>query len=118
MTYRRTPITGGVSAGSSSAPQTQQSGTTYTFALTDANSIVEFTAAGAVTATVPPAASVAWPAPSATSSTIIQVYAAGAGGLTVAAGAGVTIRNNTAALTQYGEVSLRYRGSDEWVRVG
>jgi hypothetical protein len=88
-------------------------GTTDTLLLTDANNIVEYTNASPVVATVPPAADVAWEL-----GTIISLYASGAGGLTIAAGSGVTIRNNSGAITQYGEVSLRYRGANEWVRVG
>lgn len=88
-------------------------GTTDTLVLADAGLVVRYTNAGAVTATVPPNSSVAFP-----TDTIINIYAGGAGGVTLAPGSGVTIRNNTAALTQYDEVSLRKDDTDEWVRLG
>ena len=40
----------------------------------------------------------------------------GAGATTVAAGAGVTVRNVGAVGAQYKEVSLRKRATDEWVQ--
>lgn len=87
--------------------------TADTLVLADAGKVVRYTAAGAVTATVPANATVAFALDS-----IINIYAAGAGGVTIAAAAGVTIRNNDAALAQYAEVSLRKDGTDEWVRLG
>jgi hypothetical protein len=65
-----------------------QSGTTYTFALTDAGNICEFTNAAAVTVTVPPNSSVAFPV-----GTQIDVMAGGAGKVTFAQGSGVTIKS-------------------------
>jgi len=88
-------------------------GTTDTWVAGDQGKLLRYTNAGAVTATVPPNSSVAFPV-----GTAVNVYSAGAGGVTVAAGAGVTIRNNADPLVQYGEVSLRKDGTDEWVRVG
>jgi hypothetical protein len=64
-----------------------QTGTTYTFALTDANNVVvSLTNASAITLTVPPNSSVAFP-----TGAILQFYQGGAGQVTVAAGSGVTI---------------------------
>ena len=88
-------------------------GTTDTWVAGDQGKLLRYTNAGAVTATVPPNSSVAFPV-----GTVVNVYSAGAGGVTVAAGAGVTVRNNADPLVQYGEVSLRKDGTDEWVRVG
>lgn len=65
-----------------------QSGTSYTFVLTDAGNICEFTNAAAVTVTVPPNSSVAFPV-----GTQIDVMAGGAGKVTFAQGAGVTIKS-------------------------
>lgn len=90
-----------------------QTGTTYTTVLADSGQVVEAAAAGASTFTIPPNSSVAYPIGS-----VINFYAAGSGGLTLSPGAGVTIRNNGSPLTQYQEVSLRKRGTDEWVRIG
>ena len=88
-------------------------GTTDTWVAGDQGKLLRYTNAGAVTATVPPNSSVAFPV-----GTVVNVYSAGAGGVTVAAGSGVTVRNNADPLAQYGEVSLRKDGTDEWVRVG
>ena len=88
-------------------------GTTDTWVAGDQGKLLRYTNAGAVTATVPPNSSVAFPV-----GTVVNVYSAGAGGVTVAAGSGVTVRNNADPLVQYGEVSLRKDGTDEWVRVG
>lgn len=102
-------------ASASTMPRNTQTGTTYTLVAGDAGKVVRCTNAGAVTVTVPPNSSVAF---GTDPDTIINVYAAGAGGTTIAAGAGVTIRNNSTALVQYGECSLRKDGTDEWVRTG
>lgn len=90
-----------------------QSGAAYTLVLGDAGKVIRRTNASASTTTVPPNSDVAFP-----TGTVINVYAAGAGGDTLTAGSGVTIRNNSAAVTQYGEVSIRKDGTDEWVRTG
>lgn len=103
--------------GASSAPTAitanDQSGTTYTLVADDAGKVIRCTNASAVTVTVPPNSSVAFAV-----GTIINVYAAGAAGVAIAAGSGVTIRNNSVGLAQYEEVSLRKDATDEWVRVG
>lgn len=93
--------------------QVDQAGTAYTLAAADAGKVVRMTAADAATVTVPANATVGFAL-----GTVVNVYAAGAGGVTVAAATGVTIRNNSAALVQYAEVSLRKDAVDEWVRVG
>lgn len=105
------PLSAG--GGTGTIAQTTQAGTSYTFALVDVGTVTRFTAAGAVTATIPPNSSVAYPV-----GAILTAYAAGAAGVTVAAGAGVTIRNNSSAMTQFEEASFRQDAIDSWVRVG
>lgn len=95
---------------------TVQAGTSYTLALADAGTAVECSSASAVTVTVPPNSSVAFP-----TGTVIELLQYGAGVLTVAAGAGVTIRsanNLLSARTQYSTLSLRKRATNEWVLAG
>lgn len=65
-----------------------QTGTSYTFVLTDAGKICEFSNASAVTVTIPPNSSVAFPV-----GTQIDVYQTGAGKVTFAEGSGVTIKS-------------------------
>lgn len=101
----------GGSGGSAMTPNVQTGD--YTAVLGDAGKCIELNKATGIVLTIPPASSVAWP-----SGTIINVYQAGAGNASIAAGAGVTIRNNAALRGQYSEASLRYRGSDEWVLTG
>lgn len=89
----------------------------YTFALVDANTVVESNLGTALTFTVPPNSSVAFPI-----GTLIEVHRYGAGSLTIAAGAGVTIRVPTGSpLTlrvQYSSATLRKRATDEWILSG
>lgn len=99
---------GGVVASSRNA-----TGTTDTAVMEDAGCLVRMTNASASVHTVPPNASVAFPV-----NTVYNVYAAGAGGVTITPGAGVTIRKNTIPLAQYEECSLRKDATNEWVRVG
>ena len=103
---------GGGGNATSTLTAVEETTTARTLQLTDAGKVVESTSASATTITVPTNASVAFPL-----GTVINVYSAGAGGVTIAASTGVTIRN-VAALTQYGEASLRKRATDEWVQVG
>lgn len=64
-----------------------QTGTTYTFVLSDAyNVVVSLSNSSAITVTVPPNSSVAYPI-----GAILQFFQGGAGQVTVAAGSGVTI---------------------------
>ncbi len=99
-----------------SATSSQQSGTAYTLALSDANSIIEFTNGSAVTLTVPPNASVAFPL-----DTVIELTQYGAGQVTVTAGAGVTINAPGSKYklgSQYAGASLRKRATNEWMLEG
>jgi len=102
---------GGGGSGSTITANTQT--VNYTLVLTDAGKVVEMNSASAITLTVPPHSSVAWP-----DGTMIEVYAMGAGVVTVAAGGGVTVRNVGALAGQYKTARLRYRTADEWVLSG
>ncbi len=95
---------------------TSQSGTTYTAVMADAGTVVEMNNAAASTFTIPPNSSVAFPI-----GTVIEVDQMGAGQVTLAAGAGVTLRSRGGAYkltAQYSVASLRKRADDEWVVVG
>lgn len=99
-----------------SATINTQTGATYTFALSDADGIVEANNAGAQTYTVPPNADVAF-----TVGTKIDVLQYGAGQVTLAAGAGVTLRSFGGRLKisgQYSAVSMYKRATNEWVIIG
>jgi hypothetical protein len=83
----------------------------YTLAIGDINTVVLMNGTS-LTLTVPTNASVAFPV-----GTIVNVYNANATGVTIAGDTGVTVRN-AGALAEFGEVSLRKRGTDEWVLAG
>ena len=93
-----------------------QTGTTYTFALTDANNtLVTLSNASAITVTVPPNSSVAFPVGS-----ILQLAQTGAGQVTIAAGSGVTI-NYTPGLklrVQNSVASLVQTAANTWLLSG
>lgn len=84
----------------------------YTLALADADKVVLMNKTGAATLTVPTNASVEFPI-----GTIIGVYNTSSDAVTIAGDGGVAVRN-AGSLAQYGEVSLRKRGVDEWVLAG
>lgn len=98
-----------------------QTGTTYTFVLTDGsdtggNPLVTASNASAQTYTVPPNSSVAFP-----TGTQIDVLQLGAGKVTLAQGAGVTINSkgsNKAIGAQYVGVTLIKTGTDVWELLG
>lgn len=101
-------------SGTTYSPNTQTAN--YTLVLGDAGKTVEMNLGSDLTLTVPPNSSVAFPV-----GTIIEVARYGSGGVTIAAGSGVTIRSRGGLLTignRYGAVSLRKRATDEWVLVG
>jgi hypothetical protein len=89
-----------------------QTGTTYTFALSDIGKTVTASNAGASTYTIPPTASVTWP-----SNTTLDVVNLGAGVVTFAAGAGVTVTNTAATLAQYQTAQLVRTGLNAWTVV-
>ena len=82
-----------------------QTGTTYTFALADANNtVVSLTNASAITATVPPNSSVAYPV-----GTILNFSANGAGQVTFSQGSGVTI-TSTGGTASAPKLRVQYSG--------
>jgi len=93
-----------------------QTGTSYTLALTDAAKLITLTNAAAITLTVPPNGSVAFPIGSQ-----MLLYQGGAGQVTITAGAGVTIRSQGSKLkllAQYAVAGIVKVATDEWVAFG
>ena len=93
-----------------------QTGTTYTLVLTDSAKFVTLSNASAITATVPPNSSVAFP-----TGTQVNLMQLGAGQVTIAAGSGVTLRSaGTLVKTsaQYAVATLLKIDTDTWVLVG
>lgn len=91
----------------------RQTGTTYTFVLADNGVFVEGNNASAQTYTVPPNSTTAFPV----GTTVINIGQYGAGQITIAAGAGVTIRSAGSKLkltSQYSTAALVKIGTDEW----
>lgn len=90
-------------------------GTTYTLVLADAGKEIETTSASAVSVTIPPNSSVAFPV-----GTTLAVRQAGAGQVTMVAGAGVTLRQpyGLKTATQWSTIALLKRATDEWVVSG
>ena len=95
----------------------EQTGTTYTLALTDANDIVEMNNGSANTVTVPANSAVAFE-----TGTIITISQTGAGVTTVLGDTGVTINGvsaGSAALSaRWDGVTLYKRATDVWVLQG
>jgi hypothetical protein len=85
----------------------------YTLELDDVAKVIAVDSTSAATVTVPANTAVEFPVGS-----VINVYAAGTGVVTVEGAAGVTVRNDGDISDQFGEVSLRKRDTDEWVLVG
>ena len=86
-----------------------QTGATYTFVLADTGKTVTASNASSQTYTIPPTASVAW-----TANTTLRVLNLGAGVVTFAAGAGVTVTNTAQTLTQYQSANLVRTGLNAW----
>ena len=107
--------TGADGADGSIVTTNAQTGTAYTLVLTDKGKLVSCTNAAAITVTVPPNSEVAF----ATGS-IVYVGQAGAGQVTVAAGAGVTINKATSLKTRalYSMLALIKTGTDAWWLTG
>jgi hypothetical protein len=92
-----------------------QTGTTYTTVLADRSKLVTLDNASAVTVTIPPNSSVAYP-----TGTKIDLLAKGAGQVTVAAGSGVTV-NSSQTLNlraQWSAASVVKLATDTWVLLG
>lgn len=87
-----------------------------TLALSDASKGIPLDRATAISATVPPNSSVAFPV-----GTLMNVFQYGAGAASIVAGAGVTIRslNNSVTISgRYAMVTLIKLATDEWLLVG
>lgn len=84
----------------------------YTLQLADTGRVVPFDSATVRTVTVPANATVAFPI-----GAVVNVYNGGTANVNVTGAGGVTIRN-VGAVPQFQEVSLRKRGTDEWVLAG
>jgi hypothetical protein len=109
-------IIGGTVSPSTPLTTNAQTGTTYTFVLTDANNtMVEMSNASAITATVPLNSSVAFPV-----GCQINILQTGAGQVTFVGAVGVTV-NATPGLklrAQWSAATLIKRGTDTWVLSG
>lgn len=90
-----------------------QTDTDYTLVLLDAGKCIEMNSSSAHSLQVPNNSTVAFPI-----GTVVEIYAAGTGVITVAAMGGVTVRNIGALSSQYATASLRKRATDEWVLTG
>lgn len=92
-------------------PLNQQTGTAYTLVLTDGTKWLELSNAAAVTLTVPPNSSVAFPV-----GTVIQGMQTGAGQVTIVAGVGVTLNGSPGlkVAAQYGSFGLIKVATDTW----
>lgn len=91
---------------------------TYTLVLGDQGRAVEVSSATAVTVTVPPNSTTAFPI-----GTVLEIVQIGAGQVTAAAGAGVTISTagaggTTKTRAQWSIITLRKRGTDQWIAAG
>jgi hypothetical protein len=109
-------IIGGTVSPSTTLATNAQTGTTYTFVLTDANNtVVELSNTSAITATVPPNSSVAYPIGAQ-----IQLLQTNTGQVTVAGGSGVTVNVSPGLKlrAQWSFATLIKRGTDTWVLVG
>lgn len=90
--------------------QNAQTGTTYSFVLTDFTKLVTLSNASAVAVTLPLEATVAWPA-----GTQLRLLNVGAGTVTVAGAVGVTINGSPLTLAQYKGANLIKTGTNTWV---
>jgi hypothetical protein len=104
----------GAASGGSVVPSNVVS-VDYVLVLADAGKVLEMDSTSARTITVPPVASVPFP-----DGTWIELLRYGTGGLTIAAGAGVTIRTSggLSLMSQYSSALLRKRTGNEWTLAG
>jgi hypothetical protein len=86
-----------------------QTGTTYTFVLLDAAKTVTASNSAASTYTIPPQASVVW-----TTGATLNLTNLGAGVVTIAAGAGVTVTNTAQKIAQFQSAQIIRTGSNAW----
>lgn len=92
-----------------------QTGTTYTLAASDTDKLVTLSNASSITVTLPPNSSVSWAVGNA-----VKLAQLGAGQVTFAPGAGVTIRSTPGlkCRAQYSGVEAIKIATDEWLLVG
>ena len=97
-----------------------QTGTSYTFVAADQNNVVVTLAnAAAITLTIPPNSSVAYPV-----GTVLNFAQTGAGAVTVTQGSGVTITSNGATASapktrvQYSAGSAIQTSANNWLVIG
>jgi hypothetical protein len=105
-----------VFGGLTQATINSQTGTTYTLVLSDAGKTIDLNNASSITITVPPNSSVAL-----ASGSRIDLIQSGAGQVTVAAGAGVTINSKESNLKikgQWSAATLIQRSANTWVLIG
>lgn len=96
-------------------PCTTQSGS-YTLALADSETCVEFTSSSAVNCAIPPHSSQPFPV-----GAWVQIRQFGTGQVTVVAGSGVTLRSPASAVKtcqQYVTLVAHQRATDDWVLLG
>lgn len=108
-------LSGAAKAGFNSI-QNAQTGTTYTLALTDLGKLVELNNAAAITLSVPTNSSVAFAVGDR-----IDILQTGAGQVTIAGAAGVTVNSESSKLKlagQWAAATLIKRAADTWVAVG
>ncbi len=104
-----------IAASGGVAPTTDAT-TARTSGLTDAGGWIEFTNAAAVAWTIPPNSTVAFPL-----GTQIQARQAGAGTVTITAGAGVTLNSRgglVASAGQYAIFGVKKVATDTWAVIG
>lgn len=91
--------------------QTGSGANAYTFALADASEgkLVTASNAAAATYTIPPQSSVTW-----ADGAVLRILNQGAGVVTIAAGAGVTINGTPLTLAQYKGAALQRTASNTW----
>jgi YD repeat-containing protein len=98
-------------------PVNTQTGTTYTLVLGDSGKLVTLNNASAITLTIPPHSSVAFPAQAE-----IDIAQLGAGQVTVSPGVGVTIlsvSSNTHLSARYAGATLKQTATqDTWLLIG
>lgn len=110
--------TGATGAGGVEAVNAQ-TGTTYTFVLTDKDDLVTASNASAQTYTIPLNSSVAFPTGS-----LVNLIQIGAGQVTVVGAGGVTVASTGATSTtpksraQYSVITLIKAGTDSWYATG
>ena len=93
-----------------------QTGTTYSLALSDVGMVVELNNSSAITLTVTKDATITWPL-----GAIIEIWQQGTGQVTIVGDTGVTLISDGSLVhtrAQYATVSLRRRAANTWVLSG